>query len=234
MSGGFPIKCVFCEVNNLDFLVRGLLTMLIDEYGLFALLPDSNLSSKTSSIFRLQLDEDMIVKSVYMPIATSEITLSILLDQILANECVRFESQILIYGRAFEPQFTFRKQGESISLSIVFTRDEQVMPFLQEMDQFRVLMAFLIDVATATDSAGFLVDYYLPDDPDIEQIEGAAIVNHLVRNAGMTSRVWHARNRPGLIIGARENLVSMYAVKNAWGPSADVFSSRDFVVLGLI
>lgn len=237
MSGGFPIKCDLCAISNGDSPVRDFLATLTEEYALLAPLPQIYSSKGTSWIFHLKLDKDhRVTQSVNVPIPKGELTLQGCLDQFLAHECVQLESQIVILGRVLESKLTLCRRGGSgpTSLSIIFPQSEQVLPLMQDEDQGRSMQQFLIDMAIAAASQGFLVDYSLPDDPDVEFIEGAAIAARLVRTATKTTRMWRGISRPGLIVGAREGLTSLDAIRAAWGPSAKIFSSRGFVGLTLL
>ena len=235
MSGGFPIKCDFCEVKSVDFNARRLLAVLADEFGLLTPLPASYSSKATSAIFQLTLDkDDRITRSI--PIPANELPLKVILDQVREHQCARLESQILIEGRGLDSQITLCRRGLSgpMSISVVFPLSEQVLPLLQDVDLLHSVQEFLIEIATAGGSTGFLVDYHLPDDPDVEFIRDSAIVDHLTRTAAKSTRSWRGRSRPGLIVGVRDGLTTPDAVRAAWGPSAKIFASRGFVGLSLV
>jgi hypothetical protein len=234
MSGGFPLKCDFCEVECLESTVRSLCSLLIDEYGFLVPMPSSNFIGSASMMFHLEIGEDnRITKSLL--VSSSGITLEEIVGNFVAERCVRVESQLVVRGRVIESQLTLREQADSgrLSVNVVFLRPEQLLTQFHDEDFLRSTQELFVDVAHGTGSAGFLLDYFLDEDPDIASLTGKEIADHLGRSNAPSTRHWRGRNRPGLIAGVSERLVSLEMLRKAWGPSANIFTSRGFVGVSL-
>ena len=235
MSGGFPLKCDFCSVSDSAAAVRSLFAVLVAEYGLFAKVPPAAAFTAVSSVFYLQLDtNNRITKSV--PVSSNEVTSGDVLGHFCAYPCIRVESRLMVEGRALDSQLTlFRQEAEErLSINLVFVRPEQLQAPDRGNEFLHGLRELLIDVASCVGSTGFLLDYFLDEDPDIESLDAAVITEHLSRVEPVGKRMWRGRNRPGLLMGIREGLMTLETLRNVWGPTASVFASRGFTGLSLI